>query len=243
MAYDGVGGQQSTESSAAADQQRAAAASGATGAGQPSAGPPSAAALWVRRNVDGPVYGPLVLGPALPPVIAQLAPIKESLKTLDDLPGAEWEVIPPPNEGYNYRTEVYVLGMAVGCLLDTGAATSCISEELLVMILNRALELGVQPDSEEWPLRQLCRWESGDQTATGVAAGAQLSFRGVAVLALVLRGVDGREVRQNFRFKILRRGCAGWLGLIIGAARRWPADQPRRPRLRGDRPRAAPHGG
>ena len=37
------------------------------------------------------------------------------------------------------------------------------------------------------------------------------------MLRLGLRRLDGREVMQDFRFKFLRQGYAGWMGLITAA--------------------------
>ena len=51
--------------------------------------------------------------------------------------------------------------MAVETLLDSGAGTAALSEELLCAILNQAIANGLTPESEDWPLAGLEYWGSG----------------------------------------------------------------------------------
>ena len=60
----------------------------------------------------------------------------QQIHRLADLPASAWAHVSRPSAGYNYRTLVEVGGVAYETLLDTGAATSVISEETLCGIIN-----------------------------------------------------------------------------------------------------------
>ena len=60
-----------------------------------------------------------------------------NISRLEELPESIWEEVKEPKPGYNYRTEVSVGGLCVTALLDTGATTNAIAEEVVVSILNR----------------------------------------------------------------------------------------------------------
>ena len=63
-----------------------------------------------------------------------------------------------PVAGYNYRAEVFVRGTSIIALLDTGASTNAIPEELVVALINGAIGDGLTPQNENWPVR-LERWK------------------------------------------------------------------------------------
>mgnify|MGYP003342607950 CR=1 FL=1 len=53
------------------------------------------------------------------------------------------------DEGYNFRCEVGVGGLGSIALLDGGTATSAVTEELMVLILNRLVEKGLDATRHE----------------------------------------------------------------------------------------------
>jgi len=123
---------------------------------------------------------------------------------------------------------VEVGGIAYETLLDTGAATSVISEETLCGIINttRGAEPPVVMALEEWGVVE---------EATGVAKEAPLRIVGSVVLYLTLRGIDHQVQQAPFRFKIFAEGSCAWRGLIIGgpALEQAPAGVGYRPSLAG----------
>ena len=91
-------------------------------------------------------------------------------------------------------------------LLDTGASTNAVPEEILVALINHAFAKGLRPQDPDWPV-SLERWR-GTETVTGVARGQDLEIIGAAVLPVGFTGFDGRTVVQLSRFKIFAKGCS-----------------------------------
>ena len=54
-----------------------------------------------------------------------------NISRLEELPESIWEEVKEPKPGYNYRTEVSVGGVCVTALLDTGATTNAIAEDVM----------------------------------------------------------------------------------------------------------------
>ena len=74
--------------------------------------------------------------------------VKESLKTLDDLPAAAWEQIEPPGEGYNYRTEAFVVACRCPrCWIWEQPPVA--SRRSSWCLLNHALQQGLTLDDPE----------------------------------------------------------------------------------------------
>ena len=177
---------------------------------------------WVRRDVaSAHVYGPLWDGAPPPaPGYAQLeygvtSDLSAPVRRLGDLPPEAWTRVAKPSAGYNYRTLATVLGRRYEVLIDTGAATNVVSEELVVRLVNAAVSQGLTPEHEDWPVFALEEWGS-EEEATGVSRDAPLRIIGSVVLRLTLEGVDGRKVDQLFRFKVFALGCSSWHGFILG---------------------------
>ena len=80
--------------------------------------------------------------------------------------------------GYIFQTDVEVGGLVVPVMLDTGATTNAVAEELVIEVLNHALTVGLAPGDPKWPVR-LERW-AHPELVTGVAKG-----RGVQVIGAV----------------------------------------------------------
>ena len=129
---------------------------------------------------------------------------------LQDLPEEAWELVAKPSVGYNYRIEVEVGDGEFTALLDTGASTNAVPEELVIALINHAIERGIRPQDKAWPV-SLERWE-GLETVTGVARGQDLEIVGAAVIPIGFKGMDGVVVVQDIRFKIFAKGCSGWMG-------------------------------
>ena len=102
------------------------------------------------------------------------------ISELRQLHESAWEEVEKPVAGYNYRAEVFVRGTSIIALLDTGASTNAIPEELVVALINGAIGDGLTPQNENWPVR-LERWK-GSETVTGVARGQDLTIVGAAVM-------------------------------------------------------------
>jgi len=137
------------------------------------------------------------------------------------LPADAKTTVARPPAGYNYRADVIVGGMAVTTLLDTGATTNAVAEEVVLAIIDHALGRGFVPGDPQWPVR-LEKWGKPD-LVKGVARGRALEIIGAAVLQVTFRGIDKREVVQGVRFKIFAKGSCGWLGLVIGGPSLEPA--------------------
>jgi len=107
-----------------------------------------------------------------------------------------------------------VLGLTYTAVLDTGASTNAVPEELVLSLINAAHEQGLSPQSRDWPVA-LEWWNDGDRL-TGLAKGHDLEIIGAAVVPVTFMGGDGRERVKRVRFKILKKGCSSWMGFIIG---------------------------
>ena len=183
--------------------------------------PASKSIRWMRADSwEGPVFGPIwEKGMKARDMIAALPPTLLGrgggrISELGQLHESAWEEVEKPVAGYIYRAEVFVRGTSIIALLDTGASTNAIPEELVVALINGAIGDGLTPQNENWPVR-LERWK-GSETVTGVARGQDLTIVGAAVMPILFRGQDGREKTQKMRFKIFGKGCSGWMGVIIG---------------------------
>ena len=143
--------------------------------------PASKSIRWMRADSwEGPVFGPIwEKGMKARDMIAALPPTLLGrgggrISELGQLHESAWEDVEKPVAGYNYRAEVFVRGTSIIALLDTGASTNAIPEELVVAL----------------------RWK-GSETVTGVARGQDLTIVGAAVMPILFRGQDGREKTQK----------------------------------------------
>ena len=103
--------------------------------------------------------------------------------------------------GYNDRTEVSVGGLCVTALLDTGATTNAIAEDVVVSILNRALSRGVAVGDEAWPAK-FERWRNV-RGIRGIVPEQFIEVLGAVVLSVEFGDPGGVRVSQVMRFKIL----------------------------------------
>ena len=94
-----------------------------------------------------------------------------------------------------------VLGL-VETLLDGGSAFSLATEEALVSWLHRAVANGMGSSHPEWPLAGLQHWGHDSATKT-VSAGPPVMVRAIALLRVVVLGLDGSRVTKVFRVRIL----------------------------------------
>jgi len=139
---------------------------------------------------------------------------KARIGSLSELPSGAWLQVATPSAGYNYRVDVQVLGATYVSLLDTGASTNAVPEELVINLINRAYEQGMTPNSPEWPVA-LEKWTGGNRV-TGVAKGQDLEIIGAAIIPITFTGMDQRSKVQRLRFKVFGKGCSSWMGFIIG---------------------------
>ena len=91
--------------------------------------------------------------------------------------------------------------MSLVTLLGGGAVFSLLYETTLVSIVNHAVSQGKTTDDPEWPIADLWTWSGPDVRASSVAGEGDLAVRGLVDLRLVMRGIDGEECIQVFRFR------------------------------------------
>ena len=169
---------------------------------------------WIRRPAVNVVFPLGCLAPASSSLIGATPPRKK-FRNLGDLPSKSWDFVEPPPPGYHYRAIVEIGGHFHEVLLDGGAAFSLITEEHLVEILNKAVELGLNEFSDNWPLAGLQQWGAVSQAAT-VAKGESLQIGAIALLRIVL--VSGeRRWPHIIRARVALEGSGGFHMLIIGA--------------------------
>ena len=196
---------------------------------QPGGGQGSPVLAWIRPPGVHAVFplGQVAVIANVSPAGSQKEPLAGTLTRLSELPSDVWELVAEPPPGYHYRTHAFTPGVTWDTLLDGGAAFSLIAEESLVHGINCAIASGCTPDSKDWPLAGM-QWWGADSKANTVSkssdkAPASLSVMGVVLFRATLKAIDGREVVQLFKLRILRAGCSSWTGLLLGA----PAlDQP-----------------
>ena len=145
---------------------------------------------------------------------------KGNIVSLDELPKDWWKVVPNEKGGYQYKTVTKVLGTFVETLLDGGAGSNHVTEELVVSILNKAVAMGLKPNDPKFPVVQLEQWVY-PEFVHGIASGSPVPLKGAVVLRVRLQEgtdvhncVDGHEL--FVRCKIAARGTSDWHGLILG---------------------------
>ena len=145
---------------------------------------------------------------------------QEVFTSLDQLPKDWWHMVENDRGGYQYKTVTKVLDRKVETLLDGGAGSNHITEELILGILNRAAELGLKPQDPTFPIVQFEQWLY-PEFVHGIASGSPVPLRGSVVLKVVLqegvdvdRCVDGHML--YIRCKIAAKGTSDWHGLILG---------------------------
>ena len=133
--------------------------------------PQGATLMWVSQG-KGNGYGPIMFGATqtarrykgeatvctLPGVGTIYVP-EGPLGSISDIPADSWEKLKqPPEDGYQYRTWTHFVTVclwAVETLVDTGAASSVMPEELFVGIINHAVSSGMTPEHPDWPDQKL----------------------------------------------------------------------------------------
>ena len=126
-----------------------------------------------------------------------------------------WDEIAKPSVGYNYRIEVSVDDKVYTALLDTGASTNAVPEELVVCLINQATKKGFRPQDKEWLV--ILERRKGSEAVSGVARGQDLEIIGSAVTPVGFKGLDKKTVIQNIRFNI----CSEGLQWVDGVRHRW----------------------
>ena len=154
-------------------------------------------------------------------VASKVTDVVGELQSLADLPKDVWELVTEPPAGFQFRKHAYTPGVTWDTVLDGGAAFSLIAEDYLVRAINCAVANGSTPESQDWPLAGL-QWWGSDSRASAVAkkSGQEpeaLSVMGIVLFRVTLKTIDGREVIQIFKLRILRAGCSSWTSLLLGA--------------------------
>ena len=122
--------------------------------------------------------------------------------------------------GYQYKTVTKILGKKVETLLDGGAGSNHVTEELVVSILNHAASMGIKPNSPEFPVVKFEQWVYPEYVH-GIASGSPVPLKGAVVLKVRLQeGPDENSCKDGHeiyvRCKIAAKGTSDWHGLILG---------------------------
>ena len=105
-------------------------------------------------------------------------------------------------------------------MLDGGAGSNHVTEELIVSILNKAASLGLNPEDPKFPIIQFEKWVY-QEFVHGIASGSPVPLKGAVVLRVRLQeGTDPAKCTDGpeifLRCKIAAKGTSDWHGLIIG---------------------------
>jgi hypothetical protein len=95
--------------------------------------------------------------------------------TLTEVPDNWWTETPNERGGYQYRTCVQLFGVDVETLLDGGAGSNNITEEMVVGVINRAIKNGVKASDPAYPIVRFERWPL-PEVVNGIAAKSQLAL-------------------------------------------------------------------
>ena len=127
--------------------------------------------------------------------------------------------MPAPNArgGYQYVSQVRVLGVTMACLLDGCAGVNSVTEEIVIAALRAAHDQGIKPSDPTYPILQLERWPH-PESVSGVAAGHPVRLLGAVVMRveLVQLGDKGPPKVILVRAKIFEAGSSDFHGLILG---------------------------
>jgi len=135
------------------------------------------------------------------------------LVSVDNLPKNWWVDAPNARGGYQYHSEVQILDRMVPVTLDGCAGCNSIPEELVVGMIKCALNQGIQPDQDAFPIAQLEKWPM-PEVVTGIAVRAPI---GGVVLRVRLKDISGKKHHDILvRAKICGQGLSDFGGLILG---------------------------
>jgi hypothetical protein len=138
------------------------------------------------------------------------------LNSLDELPSNWWVEAPNLKGGYQYESEVEILGKKVPLLLDGCAGCNSCPEELVLAMIEYALKQNIMPDDPRFPVAQLERWPL-KEVVTGLAASAPIELKGGAVIRMSLVDVSKKKSKEILaRVKICAKGTSDWSGIILG---------------------------
>ena len=139
------------------------------------------------------------------------------LESIDDLPKSWFATVPNSRGGYQYKTEVDIMGRTVPCMLDTCAGCNSVSEEMVIGMIKVALRSGIPPSSTEFPVAALEKWPI-PEVVNGLAKDSPIPLKGGVVLRVRLKDKRrGGKVKEILvRAKVLGKGSSTWHGLILG---------------------------
>ena len=102
------------------------------------------------------------------------------------------------------------------CLLDGCAGCNSIAEEVVVGAIRTALEQGIGPGNDKFPVAQLERWPQ-EEVVMGLANDAPIKLKGAVVMRVLLPDVNGQKTEEILvRAKVIAKGLSTWHGLILG---------------------------
>ena len=129
------------------------------------------------------------------------------------MPEDWWTLTESDTGGYQYQTDVFIMGHPVRTLLDGCAGVNSITEEAIVAALNIARSQGLKASDPTFPIIQLERWKR-KEVITGVRKGAVVRIVGAAVLRIHLVTLAGKPgVELMVRAKIFEKGASEFHGL------------------------------
>eukprot|EP00435_Cladocopium_sp_Y103_P061782 s612_g23.t1 len=96
------------------------------------------------------------------------------------------------------------VGKKVETLLDGGAGSNHVTEELVVSILNHAANLGIKPNSPEFPIVRFEQWVYPEYVH-GIASGSPVPLKGAVVLKVRLQeGPDENNCKDGHEIYVMR---------------------------------------
>ncbi|CAK9020527.1 Uncharacterized protein SCF082_LOCUS14946 [Durusdinium trenchii] len=88
--------------------------------------------------------------------------------------------------------------------------------EVVVGAIRTALEQGIGPGNDKFPVAQLERWPQ-EEVVMGLANDAPIKLKGAVVMRVLLPDVNGQKTEEILvRAKVIAKGLSTWHGLILG---------------------------
>ena len=142
------------------------------------------------------------------------------LTSLADIPKEEFDKAPPRPSGYTSQSRIFIGGMGLGCLFDTGASCIGIREEEVMDLLNHTqgqLAQGkLSIESPSYPIKRL-EVLTAREEMTGLAAESPVHVANCIVLRVEFRPASEEPGPvRDMVVKVFPKVSSTFPGLIIG---------------------------
>ncbi|CAK9019854.1 unnamed protein product [Durusdinium trenchii] len=100
--------------------------------------------------------------------------------------------------------------------INAQGSESLAAKEVVVGAIRTALEQGIGPGNDKFPVAQLERWPQ-EEVVMGLANDAPIKLKGAVVMRVLLPDVNGQKTEEILvRAKVIAKGLSTWHGLILG---------------------------